>query len=122
MTIETTVIRFALGAEVPPWLIDQEPIHTQSKCGVFRFATACDVIDAPDYFMVVPVATGPLPSIIDFDGQGVRIFAAGKPVRLVCAQMAFMTPEVDAWAPTLPWLEQKAEAPRRKGLWARLFG
>lgn len=126
MTTETTVTRFAMGAEVPPWLIDQEPIHVHSHPGVFRFTTPCDVIDTPDYYVVVPVVTGPLPSIIDFDGDGVRIFASGKPVRLVCAQQVFMGTEHDAWSPTIPWLQQSGDpapaAPVKASFWKRWFG
>lgn len=125
MTTETTVTRFAIGSEVPAWLIDQEPIHAQSTPGVFRFTTPCDVIDTPEYFVVIPIVSGPLPSIIDFDGGGVRIFASGKPVRLVCAQQTFLAPEIDGWSHTLPFLDQHPPAPAapvKVSLWKWIFG
>lgn len=126
MTDEITITRFQIGAEVPSWMLDQEPIRTQSQRGTFRFTTPCDVIDTPGYYLVLPIVTGPLPSIIDFDGGGVRIFAAGKPVRLVAVQQCFMGQEVDAYAHTLPFLEQRSAAPIpapvKRSFWARVLG
>lgn len=127
MTDEITITRFQIGAEVPSWLLDQEPVHSHSQRGTFRFTTPCDVIDTPGYYVILPIATGPLPSVIDFDGGGVRIFAAGKPVRLMYAQQVFLGQEVDGYAHTLPFLEQRQPVlnpvtPRKRSFWDRVLG
>lgn len=117
--------RFAIGDKVPEWLLTAEPVHAQSVFGDFAFDTPCDVIETADYFVVVVLHIGPLPSVLHFSGGGCRIFAPGKPVRLVVHQQVFMPADVDSWSsPVLPFVRQDGPAPTppKKGFWARLFG
>jgi hypothetical protein len=117
--IEETITRtrFQIGDDVPSWLIDAEPIHAASIQGKFTFSTPCDVLDLPDYFAVIPLPYGPIPSVIDFTGAGCRVFAASKPVRLVCGQQTFHSAEINGWAHQIGAIGEKVP---RKPFLARL--
>lgn len=105
MTEDQTITRtrFDIGAEAPSWLLDAEPISTQSVPGKFTFMVACDVLDLTDYYVVLPLTygpiPGPIPGVIQFDGEGCKILATSKPVRLILVQQTLETSEIDAWTP-----------------------
>ncbi len=120
-----TITRFQIGAAVPEWLIVADPMHAQSRQGTLRFAVACDVLEAPGYFLVVPLAIGPIPEIISFDGHLCRIVAAGKPVKVVVANSTYYSAEIDAGPngfidPVQPAALKPAAPPPRPGFWARV--
>lgn len=96
-----TRTRYAMGAEVPSWLMDAEPISTTSVRGRFTFMVSCDVIDLPDYYALIPIPYGPIPGVVTFSGAGCKILATSKPVRLVVGQQTLETAEIDAWSE--PW-------------------
>lgn len=95
--IGVTSTRFKLGDPVPPWLLDTEPMSVDATPGEFIFAVAVDVIDLPDCYIVLPLYLGPAPPPLRFTGNGCKIFASAKMVRIVTSQMDIQTDAVGAW-------------------------
>lgn len=84
-----TVTPMKMGEAIPEWLVTLEPNPANpqaSRRGEFRFAVDVDILDLPDYFLVLPRASTPFLRLVDADGtEGCILWAASKPVHLVTA-------------------------------------
>lgn len=107
------VTRYQAGDKIPSWLIDSEPAHPNAIRGEMVFATVCDVIDAQDYYAVIPLASGDFPYPLQFGGQGCRVFAASKVVKAAVGLTTFFTEGTSSWTPM-------TVAPKRLNFWQRL--
>ena len=119
MTDETVTItrtKFQAGADVPEWIIIAEPIVADAIQGKFTFGVPIDLIDLPDYYLIVPCMYGPIPSVINFSGAGCKIMAAAKPVRVVNGMGTFQTEAVDAWGSMAGIVGQVQAPPRPQAL------
>ena len=94
---------FKMGMDIPAWLLSADPVQAHAPRGNFRFACDCDVIETDDYFLVVPLQTGPYP--IDTSNMVAHnVYATSKNVVLVLAQGGFGTLEHAQWTGVLPGL------------------
>jgi hypothetical protein len=92
-----TRTRFQAGDKIPPWLLDIEPFDATATRGTLTFGTMVDVIDLPDYFVVMPLGMGELPPVVFFDGSSCKVFASAKNVRIPLASTCFVTPDQNCW-------------------------
>lgn len=84
----SAITTLKMGADVPEWLMALEPHPNvpRSARGNFRFAVDVDVIDLPEFYIVLPRVMGAFTAMIDTSGtEGCIIQAATKPVQLVMA-------------------------------------
>lgn len=126
-----TVTKFATGERVPDWLITIEPMSPQSHKENFRFAIDVDVIETDEVFVVVPRTFGSGHSIIDMSGtSGCKLFAPGKPTRVVVSTNDFFAEGVGvlvqigaATPPPSPAVDNayvEAATDPHRSFWARL--
>ncbi len=115
--------RFAMGADIPDWLLSADPVSAGAPRGNFRFACDCDIFEADTYYLVVPLQTGPYP--LDLSSMAAHnVYATSKNVVLVLAQNGFGTLENSQWTKVLPGLPegpvvQQVEDPH-PSFWDRL--
>lgn len=85
MTTEVpTVIKLPMGSDVPEWLLMVLPNNSQANPGKFRFAHDVEVIDTPDYYLIVPLVVGDFGYLFDTGGMiNCGVWAAGKMVRII---------------------------------------
>lgn len=131
MTEETAITRtrFQAGDVIPEWIIVAEPVIPNALQGKFTFGCPVDLIDLPDYYLVIPCVYGPVPPIVNFSGNDCKIMAAAKPVRVVNGMGTFQTEQVDAWGSMAgivgavpPAQVPQANLDRPPGFWKRLLG
>lgn len=126
-----TVTKFAMGERVPDWLITIEPMNPQSHKENFRFAIDVDVIETDEVFVVIPRTFSSGHSIIDMSGtHGCKLFAPGKPARVVVSTNDFfaegvgvLVPIGAAAPPPSPAVDNayaEAVADTHRSFWARL--
>lgn len=79
-----TRIKFARGDQVPEWLLALEPMHPQSVRAPVTFSMPTDVLDAGDYYVVVPryVGHSPVGAYLT-EATGCEVRAPTKPVETI---------------------------------------
>lgn len=79
------VTTFKMGQAVPDWLLALEPIDATSRRGEgLRFGTDVHVVEAEDYYLILPLRFEPVAGLLDAAGSHhCAIWAASKPVRLM---------------------------------------
>lgn len=79
------VQKFQAGEDIPEWLLQLIPQGPHAVRGAFKFNVAMDVIEAPDYFLVVPSTPLAAPTgLLDLDGTAYcSVMAMDKTVRVV---------------------------------------
>lgn len=96
-----------MGGDIPEWLIVAEPLEPGAPRGNFRFSCDVQIVETPDYYVVVPMALGNLPPLLDGSGTvNHRIYAPGKPVHIAIAQQVIFPLSVNAWHSGQPPIEQ----------------
>lgn len=123
-----TITKFAMGDNVPEWLITVEPMHPTSHKENFRFAVDVDVIETPDVFVVVPRLFGSYHAILDMSGtHGCKMFAPGKVTRIAVGLSDFfadgVAPMVQIGAPdkAVPAVQPETVPDPHPTFWARLL-
>lgn len=128
---EAAVTKVRMGQGVPEWLLAIEPMGPQANRGAFRFAVDVDIIDTPDFFVVVPTMAGSYPGILDMqDTHGCKVLAASKLVRFALVQDCVFEETVGPYAvapfaqsisPGLRPADMLGSPPTKPGLLARLL-
>lgn len=104
MTEALTVTRFEPGEAIPSWLIDADPGGPNAVAGKLTWGTQVDVIDAGDYYMVVPLGFGAIDPPVQFTGNGCKLFAPAKMVRVSTMLATFETVDKGMWRDDAPQL------------------
>jgi hypothetical protein len=115
---DVKITRFAPGQAVPDWLLDQEPAQPDAIKGPITFADVADVIETPDYFVLVPFRDAA--GIVTIEGRGNLVFAATKPVRVLIQQSVIFPIDMRDAGAQASWVSPPRMIARRPGFWSRL--
>lgn len=86
-------LRFGQGEACPDWLLSLDPMGPAAIKGVISFDTPCEVLEDEDCYWVFPIIVGRVHSVMSASGEGSRIVATGKQVR-VCLGSVVITGDI----------------------------